>query len=79
MTDRESTPTAPPDAALWTVEDVAAYLRVSVRTVYSLPGLPRITLQGRGARRMVRYAPAEVRAYAAQRLTHSVLPIPDTR
>lgn len=58
---------------LWTAKDVAQFLSVSVRKVYDLPGLPRVELPGRGERPIVRYLPAEVRAYSSARLSHSVL------
>lgn len=57
---------------LWDADDVARFLRVSRRSVYSLPGLPRVKLAITGDRALVRYVPAEVRAWAAARLTHSL-------
>jgi hypothetical protein len=54
---------------LWTADDVAAFLKLSRRAIYSLCGLPRVELPGNGARPIVRYDPAEVRAWAANRST----------
>lgn len=54
----------PKDDELWTVKDVARFLKVSPRTVYDIPGLPKIPLRGRGRRLMRRYDPETVKAWA---------------
>lgn len=60
-----------PDGALLTKHGVAEMLGVSVRTVQNLK-LPRVLLPGRGDREIVRYDPAEVRAYIESRKTSRV-------
>ncbi len=55
--------------ALWTSQDVADFLRVSLRWVEkqrALSALPCVSLPGR---RLVRYDPAAIRAWALQRAT----------
>lgn len=52
---------------LWTKKDVAAFLKVDVRTVERL-GLPRVPIEvAPGKRPMVRYDPAEVREWVERR------------
>ena len=58
---------------LWEARDVAAFLRISPRSVYDLPGMPFVKLRIKGDRWLKRYVPAEVRAWTRARLTHSVL------
>lgn len=58
-------PTPPATAEiLWTVEEVAAYLRCTVRHVHNLlrSGLPHIYLG-----RLLRFDPEEVRGYLLKR------------
>lgn len=57
---------------LWNVADVAGFLKVSQRSVYDLPGLPKVRLRITGNRSLVRYVPAEVRAWARERLSHTL-------
>lgn len=49
---------------LWTIDEVAAYLRCTVRHVHNLlrSGLPHLYLG-----RLLRFDPTEVRAYLLQR------------
>lgn len=51
---------APASNTLWTTEEVADFLRVSIKTVFNLrkTGLPYLQLGG-----AVRFDPQEVRAY----------------
>jgi hypothetical protein len=63
------------DTVLWTAKDVAAFLQVSVRRARQMPGIPRVELPGRGERPIVRYVPAEVRAWAHARQLHSVIAV----
>lgn len=49
---------------LWEAEHVAAYLKVSVRTVYELPGLIRTEIPGSGRAVRIRWHPADVQAWA---------------
>jgi predicted DNA-binding transcriptional regulator AlpA len=72
MADDMPPPVAPTAEGLWNVDDVAAFLRVSRRSVYDLPGLPKVRLAITGRRALVRFLPAEVRAWAAARLTHTL-------
>lgn len=65
MNNSPSTSTAdnaesPTNDTLWTTEDVAAFLRVSLKTVFNLrkTGLPYLQLGG-----AVRFHPQEVRDY----------------
>lgn len=59
---------------LWDVDDVAAFLKCSRRSVYALPGLPFVKLRITGRRWLKRYAPSQVRAWARARLTHAITP-----
>jgi excisionase family DNA binding protein len=54
------TPLALPEEKLWTVEEVATFLRCTVRHVHNLlrSGLPHLYLG-----RLLRFDPQEVRAY----------------
>ena len=47
------------DDRLWTIDDVSAFLGVHRRTVYRLPGIPRLRIGG-----SVRFDPSAVRAWA---------------
>ena len=59
---------------LWDAPHVAALFPVSLRSVYSLPGLPRVRVLVTGTKRpKIGYPPAEVRAYFAARQSHSLL------
>ena len=53
-------PAEPASNTLWTTEEVAGFLRVSIKTVFNLrkTGLPYLQLGG-----AVRFEPREVRAY----------------
>ena len=53
-------PAEPASNTLWTTEEVAGFLRVSIKTVFNLRkmGLPYLQLGG-----AVRFDPQEVRAY----------------
>lgn len=55
---------APRVEALWTVQDVAAYLRVPVKTLYQWNWLGEGPPAGKVGRHL-RYDPAEVRAWFA--------------
>jgi hypothetical protein len=57
---------------LWDVADVARFLKISARSVYDLPGMPCVRLRITGARHLRRFVPAEVRAWARARLSHSM-------
>lgn len=57
---------------LWNADDVAAFLKVSRRSVYDLPGLPKVRLRITGSRSLVRFVPAEVRTWARERLSHTL-------
>jgi len=48
--------------SLWTKRELAAYLGVTVRAVERMP-IPRVALPGRGKKPIVRYDPAQVRAW----------------
>ncbi len=48
--------------SLWTKRELAEYLGVTVRAVERMP-VPRVTLPGRGKKPIVRYDPAQVRAW----------------
>jgi len=64
-----SSPAAAPRQPLWTSQDVADFLQVSLRWVEkqrALGTLPCVPLPGR---RLVRYDPERVRAWALQRAT----------
>jgi hypothetical protein len=61
------------DEGLWTVADVAAYLKISPRSVYELPGLPRVRVVITGRRALARYVPAEVRAWTLARLSRTIV------
>lgn len=50
------------DTPLWTKREVAAYLGVGVRTVERLR-IPRVAMPARGSKPIVRYDPAEVKAF----------------
>jgi excisionase family DNA binding protein len=56
----DKTQTSPPDGALWTTEQVAQFLQVSLKTVFNLrkKGLPFVQLGG-----AVRFVPQEIRDY----------------
>jgi excisionase family DNA binding protein len=54
--------------ALWTAEDVAGYLRVSRKTVYHWAEAGTIPHRKLGA--LLRFVPAEVRAWAEGRTAH---------
>jgi hypothetical protein len=61
---------------LWTKRDVAAHLAVNVRTVERLP-IPRIPIQVTGKRPIVRFDPAQVKAWVDARRTRAVgAPLP---
>ncbi|HET7584646.1 MAG TPA: hypothetical protein VFK13_07060 [Gemmatimonadaceae bacterium] len=64
---QEATPQkpAPPDRQLWTRQDVAEFLRVSLDVVDRLD-LPRLHINAR----TVRFFPSEVREWAAVRLSY---------
>ncbi len=65
---RSQLPTKAPET-LWTSQDVADFLRVSLRWVEkqrALNLLPCLPLPGR---RLIRYDPAAIRAWALQRTT----------
>jgi excisionase family DNA binding protein len=51
-----------PDSGLWTTQDVAKHLRVSLKTVFNLrkKGLPYVQLGG-----AVRFVPQEIKDYLA--------------
>lgn len=53
---------------MWSREECALFLGVSVRTVDSLP-IPRATI-GQGS---IRFVPDEVRAWARRQLNYSVI------
>jgi hypothetical protein len=53
---------AEPREPLWTKRELADYLGVTVRAVERMP-IPRVTLPGRGRKPIVRYDPAQVRAW----------------
>lgn len=53
---------------LWTKRDVAAYLGLNVRSVERLP-IPRVPILVTGRRPVVRYDPAQVRAWIDARRT----------
>lgn len=53
---------AEPREPLWTKRELAEYLGVAVRAVERMP-IPRVTLPGRGRKPIVRYDPAQVRAW----------------
>ncbi len=52
-------------ATVWTQQDVAAFLKVSVRTVQRLdiPATPIVVAEGKDARPLLRYDPADVYAW----------------
>lgn len=54
---------------LWTQADVATFLGVSRRTVRDLCGLRRVEIPASGQRPIVRYRPADVKAWADARAT----------
>lgn len=64
-----ATPASPaPAGALWTEADVAAYLRVSARSVRRMR-IPRVKLPGVGPRGITRFDPEEVRAFVEGKKT----------
>jgi hypothetical protein len=65
---------ANPERALWTSQDVASFLQVSLRWVEKQRAagvLPCVPLPGG---RLVRYDPATIRAWALQRATTPAAP-----
>ena len=60
------------DERLWNRREVAEYLGVTPKSVSRL-SIPRVTIQGRGERPMVRYDPAEVKAWVAARKSRTLL------
>ncbi len=60
------------DERLWTRREVAEYLGVAVRSIAAL-GVPRVALQGSGQRPIVRFDPAEVKAWVAHRKSRTLL------
>lgn len=60
------------DERLWTKREVAEYLSVTTRSVERL-GIPRVAMPARGARPIVRYDPAEVKAWVAKRKSRTLL------
>jgi hypothetical protein len=81
---RESLPNAgdtsavPPDECLWTKHDVAAYLRLDARTVERMP-IPRIPIMVTGKRPVVRYDPAQVKAWVDKKRTRKLEPAATAR
>jgi hypothetical protein len=71
-------PTTPAEG-LWDAKQTRAFLKVSERTWRRLRGIPRVLLPGIGERPIVRYDPAEVRAWVRSRQSHSVLHPRDAR
>lgn len=59
--ETKSGETPAPSEALWTVKDVAAFLKVSTRFVHQLKDSDRLPCVRLGA--AVRFVPADVRAY----------------
>ena len=58
---------------LWNKRELAQYLRVSIRSLERLD-IPRIALTGRGATRpIVRYDPAEVKAWIEKKKLRTLL------
>lgn len=60
------------DERLWTKREVAEYLCVTTRSVERL-GIPRVAMPARGARPIVRYDPAEVKAWVSKRKSRTLL------
>jgi hypothetical protein len=56
---------------LWTKRDVAAYLGINVRSVERMP-IPRIPIMITGKRPVVRFDPAQVKAWIDARRTRKV-------
>lgn len=61
------------DERLWTKKEVAEYLGVTTRSVERL-GVPRVAMPARGRRPIVRYDPAEVKAWVEKKKSRSLLP-----
>lgn len=64
------------DEPLWTVADVKRELALkSKQSVYNLipRGLPVVRIPGTGEKSILRFMPAEVRAFKARHLSHSLL------
>jgi hypothetical protein len=63
----------PDHERLWNKRELAQYLRVSIRSLERLD-IPRIALTGRGATRpIVRYDPAEVKAWIEKKKSRTLL------
>jgi hypothetical protein len=67
-----------PDERLWTKRDVADYLGVNVRTVERMP-IPRIPIMVTGKRPVVRYDPAQVKAWVDKKRTRKLEPAATAR
>ena len=70
LTEARSRAPAPRADALWTSQDVADFLRVSLRWVEKQRALNRLPCLPLPGRRLVRYDPAAIRAWALQRAAH---------
>lgn len=60
------------DERLWTKKEVAEYLGVTTRSVERL-GVPRVAMPARGVRPIVRYDPAEVKAWVGKKKSRTLL------
>lgn len=58
----------------WSKRELAEYLGVTVRAVERM-SIPRVTLPGRGTRPIVRYDPAQVRAWVDARRSRPIASI----
>jgi hypothetical protein len=60
------------DERLWTKKEVAEYLGVTTRSVERF-SIPRVAMPARGKKPIVRYDPAEVKAWVTNRKSRSLL------